>query len=328
MAEKIPAFLAPMAGYTDSVFRSICGRFGASGTTSEMISAVAITHGDKKTAAIAKISENEPPVCLQIFGHEPDIMAQAADILLSGDFPGCEYAALPRGIDINMGCPVRKITTSGDGSALMLDIPLAEKITTAVKEVCVRHGVPLSVKFRLGWNEQTIIAPEFAVAMAKSGADSLTLHCRTKEQMYAPSARREYCRSVRDALDENGFSAVSLVGNGDICSRADAEEYLALGCSAVSVGRAALGDPWIFTALSDHDSYMTPTLDDRIKLISDYVSAVVSLIGEERGVRESRSRAAYLLHGVRGGAKVRDALNHTVSLTGFIEELNRIKEYN
>lgn len=315
-----------MAGYTDSVFRKICGGFGAAFSTSEMISSVAMVHNDAKTAALSRIQKNEPPVRLQIFGHDPEIMSTAAEMLLSGSFSGCDYAHKPCGIDINMGCPVKKIVSSGDGSALMRDIPLAKRITASVKEVCVRHGVPLSVKFRLGWNDSEINAPLFALAMAESGADILTLHCRTREQMYAPSARSEYCRTVRDVLDENGFSSVELIGNGDISSAEDARRYISLGCSSVSVGRAALYDPWVFKAITSPESYSPPTLNERIALISDYVTDVVALIGEERGVLESRSRAAYLLHGIRGGAKVRDALNHATTLDSFIEELYKIRK--
>lgn len=324
--DPILASLAPMAGYTDSTFRSICGRLGASSTTSEMISAVALTRNDEKTAALAEITEDEPPVFLQIFGHDPSIMAQAAEILLSGSYKNCSYASPPAGIDINMGCPVRKIVSSGDGSALTRDIPLASAITASVKEVCAAHSRPLSVKFRLGWDEDSINAAEFAVAMAKSGADIITLHCRTKAQMYSPSARPDYCREVRQALDGEGFSSVALIGNGDIDSRKSAENYLSLGCSGISVGRAALGDPWLFSALAHPDTFVPPTLDARIALMLEYLETVVGKIGEVRGVRESRSRAAYLLHGIRGGAKVRDALNHAETVSEFAAELNKINE--
>ena len=326
MTAPIYADLAPMAGYSDTTFRAICSSLGASCATSEMISAVALTYKDTKTAALAEITENDPPVFLQIFGHDPAVMAEAAEILLSGGYDGCRYAHSPAGIDINMGCPVRKIVTSGDGSALMRDMTLASSIAASVKRVCEAHGVPLSVKFRLGWDERSLIAPEFALAMAQSGADRITLHCRTKEQMYAPSARPEYCSAVRDTLDSHGFSSVPLIGNGDIDSREAAERYLSLGCSGISVGRAALSDPWIFSALAHPDTHVPPTLDDRIALITDYVTSVAGRLGEVRGIRESRSRAAYLLHGVRGGAKVRDALNHAETLASFIEELNKIRE--
>lgn len=322
----ICANLAPMAGYTDTTFRSICASFGASSATSEMISAVALTYKDEKTAALAEITESDPPVFLQIFGHDPAVMAEAAEILLSGGYTGCHYAHAPAGIDINMGCPVRKIVSSGDGSALMRNIPLAAQVASSVGRVCKAHGVPLSVKFRLGWDESTVNTAEFALAMAESGADVLTLHCRTKEQMYSPSARPEYCAEVRETLDSHGYASVSLIGNGDIDSRESAEKYLSLGCTGISVGRAALGNPWLFDALAHPDTFAPPTLDDRVALIADYVTSVAGRLGEVRGIRESRSRAAYLLHGVRGGAKVRDALNHALTLDTFIEELCKIRE--
>lgn len=317
---KITAALAPMAGYTDTVFRAICSRFGASSSTSEMISSIAMVHNDAKTAALAEIGEDESPVFLQIFGHDPATMAEAARRLLSGSFDNCKYAAPPAGIDINMGCPVRKIVTSGDGSALMRDVGLASRIAAEVKNVCVRFGVPLSVKFRLGWDEGSINAADFACAMAKSGADAITLHCRTKEQLYAPSARPLYCRAVRDALDAAGFCSIPLYGNGDVCSREAAQAYLKNGCAGVSIGRAALSDPWLFSSLSRGED-AAPTIDGRIALISEYVTSVAERLGEARGVRESRSRAAYLLHGVRGSARVRGALNHETTLSGFLAVL-------
>ena len=159
--------LAPMAGYTDSAFRRIAGEMGADYAVSEMISAVALVMKDEKTASLAKIGEGEPPVVLQIFGHDPDTMAEAAEILLSGRYPGCSYAAPPAGIDINMGCPVKKIVSNGDGSALMLDPDRAARIVSRVKEVCARRSVPLSVKFRMGYDSLT--APEFARAVADAG---------------------------------------------------------------------------------------------------------------------------------------------------------------
>lgn len=324
MSSTVKASLAPMAGYSDSVFRGICARFGAVSATSEMISSVAMTHNDIKTAALAEISPEDPPVILQIFGHDPETMARAADILLSGSFLNCSYAAKPQGIDINMGCPVKKIVSSGDGSALMLDPDLSMKIVSSVKNICQKYSVPLSVKFRLGWDDKSVCAPDFAVAVAKAGADSITLHCRTKEQMYAPAANPDYCRTVREALDSEGFYNVSLTGNGDIASTNDAEKYVSLGCSGVAVGRAALGNPWIFSSLTKGVD-IDPSLDERISLIREYVEKVSAKIGEARGVRESRSRAAYLLHGIRGGAKVRDALNHAETLSDFVAELYKIK---
>jgi len=317
----IKASLAPMAGFTDTVFRRICARFGAVSAVSEMISAVALTRNDRKTAELARIDEGEAPTFLQIFGHDPKIMAEAAEILLSGSFSGCSYASPPAGIDINMGCPVKKIVTSGDGSSLMRDPELAARITSSVAEVCARHGVPLSVKFRSGWDSSSVIAPEFAVKMADAGADILTVHCRTREQMYAPFANPEIACKTALALGGRG---VTLIGNGDVDSVESARTYIDGGCCGVSIGRAALGNPWLFRELLDPDSFTPPTIEEIRELIIEFVEDVVKVRGEEAGIRESRGRAAHFLRGMRGCAKMRDDLNHAVTLSEFTKILERL----
>ena len=322
---KAKASLAPMAGYTDSPFRRICGECGAEYAVSEMISAAALHMRDRKTAELAKIGEGEPPVILQIFGHDPRIMAEAAELLLTGSYPGCSYAAAPAGIDINMGCPVKKIVTGGDGCALMLDLPMAERIAAEVREVCVRHGVPLSVKFRLGWDSLT--APEFACAMARAGADRITLHCRTREQMYRPYADLDAAAAVSRALAESAdCSARStrpvLVGNGDVDSPEAARRYLDSGCDEVAVGRAALGYPWIFRRLKDPDGFVPPDWDEIRAAMLRLTEEAVREKGELRGIRESRGRAAYFVRGMRGAASLRDKLNRAGTFSEFAALLN------
>ena len=313
--------LAPMAGYTDSVFRRICGEMGADYAVSEMISAAALVMRDRKTAELAKIGEGEPPVVLQIFGHDPALMAEAAEILLSGDYPGCSYAAPPAGIDINMGCPVHKIVSNGDGSALMLDPALAARITAAVKEVCVRRGVPLSVKFRKGWDSLT--APEFAAAVVSAGADRITLHCRTKEQMYMPSADPSAAGAVFRAVEGEIVSGrLAFCGNGDVDSPETAARYLREGCTEAAVGRAALGNPWLFRQLKDPAGFTPPGKDEIRALVIRMVEDVVREKGEVRGVRESRSRAAYFIRGLRGSASLRDSLNRADTLADFVRLLD------
>lgn len=315
----IKASLAPMAGYTDSVFRKMCCSYGASYTVSEMISSVALVMNDRKTAELARISDGECAVVLQIFGHDPQIMARSAEILLSGAYNGCDYSAPPAGIDINMGCPVRKIVTSGDGSDLMRDVALSSRICYAVRNVCEKFGVPLSVKFRLGFDARSMNAAEFAGAMINSGADRITIHTRTREQMYAPSADPDYIKNIVDFLAQSGIERqkFTLVGNGDVTSYEAARRYIESGCDEVAVGRAALGDPWIFSELSSPETYSPPTLGDRISAVRTLVSEIVRLRGEERGILESRSRAAYFIRGMRGAATVRERLNHAVTLTEF-----------
>ncbi|MBQ8185981.1 MAG: tRNA-dihydrouridine synthase [Clostridia bacterium] len=319
---NIISSLAPMAGYTDAAFRRICSEFGADYAVSEMISSMAMVMGDRKTADLAKIHPGEAPVVLQIFGHDPDVMAKSADMLLSGDYHGCSYAAKPAGIDINMGCPVKKIVSNGEGSALMKNTDLACRIISAVAEVCAKYSVPLSVKHRLGWDSTSINAADFAYAAARAGASKITLHTRTREQMYAPSADPSVCREVSARLRELG---VPLVGNGDIETLDDAEAYLDFGCSEVSVGRAALGNPWIFRQLKEPDTFTPPSLDEVIDLVIRFVTELVAEKGEAVGIRESRGRAAYFIHGMRGSAKIRDRLNHSNTLDEFVSVLNEIK---
>ena len=185
-----------MAGYTDVSFRRICASFGADYVVSEMISAAAITMGDRKTASLASISEGEAPVVLQIFGHDPEMMAKAAGMLLSGNYHGCSYAAPPAGIDINMGCPAPKIVKNGDGCALMRNELLAGKITESVVNAV---SVPVSVKFRAGWDDEHINAVSFSKTMENSGASAVIVHGRTKEQFYSGKTDYSVIKSVKDA---------------------------------------------------------------------------------------------------------------------------------
>lgn len=325
MNNSIISSLAPMAGYTDYPMRKIAAQFGADYVVSEMISSVAMCMGDRKTAVLAKIGEDEAPVILQLFGHDPAMMAEAARKLLTGDYAGCSYAAPPAGIDINMGCPVKKIVTSGDGSSLMRTPDTARAVVSATAEVCHKYNVPLSVKIRAGWDSHSINCAEFAADMAEAGADKITLHCRTREQMYMPSADPTHAEATVRALSKLEKD-VPLVGNGDIETRADAERYLALGCREVAVGRAALGNPWIFRELSSPETFVPPTIEEIKELAISLVEAVVREHGEIVGVRESRSRAAYFIKGMRGAARVRERLNHAETLAEFVRTLETIGE--
>ena len=329
---KITASLAPMAGYTDAPFRRICSKMGAAYTTSEMISSVAMVNNDRKTAALARIEDGEAPCVLQIFGHDPHIMAKAADILLSGSFSERYYAAPPAGIDINMGCPVKKIFSSGDGSAMMKNPELAADVVCSVAEVCEKYRVPLSVKMRLGVDAEHINAPELAERVIRAGAKKITLHTRTREQMYAPSASPSSCMKVKNAIDKIYCGAnctadckAVLVGNGDIETPDDAEKYLSFGCDEVAVGRGALGFPWIFKALSDPENFTPPSTEEIIALAVEFVEDVVHLKGEDVGIKESRGRAAHFIKGMRGSARVRDSLNHAVTLSEFTRILRTIE---
>lgn len=312
-----------MAGYSDSAMRRVAHEMGAAYSVSEMISAAAICHGDRKTAALAKISDGEGPVILQLFGHKPDEMAMAAEVLLSGEYPGCSYSARPAGIDINMGCPVKKIVSSGDGSALMKNSELAASIAAATRNVCEKYGVPLSVKIRAGWDKMDINCAEFARKLAENGVERITVHCRTREMMYMPSADPGYAKMVVEAVSTLSPKP-KVVGNGDIESVEDAQKYLSLGCDEVAIGRAAIGNPWIFRALTSPEAFTPPTIDEVKTLAIRLVNDAVSVYGELAGIRNSRSRAAYFIKGMRGAAEARNALNHAETLSEFVGIIENI----
>lgn len=300
-----------MAGFTDMPFRELCTRYGAAYTETEMVSAAAVCYEDAKTADLCRISDTEAPCALQIFGHDPEIMREAAERLLSS-YKGKKA---PCAIDVNMGCPVRKIVTSGDGSALMRTPELAERITTALSDVTRKYKTELWVKIRAGWDANSINAPEFAQRMASAGAVRITVHGRTREMMYAPSSDNGVIRAVRAVLPDN----VTVIGNGDIASLDDARRMIdETGCDGVAVGRAALGEPWIFSSLSTGDaSASEKSTAERIEIALELIREVIRLRGEKNGIRESRGRAAHFIRSLPGAAAVRDRLNHAETYSEF-----------
>lgn len=311
--------LAPMAGFTDAPFRRICHACGCAESTSEMISAAALHYKDKKTARLAQISENEGDVWLQIFGHDPAMMAQGAEILIETQRntpPGARLC----GIDINMGCPVHKIVGNGDGSALMLNPNLAEKVTRAVAQVCHKNGLPLSVKIRAGFDRTCMNAPDFACRMADAGADRIALHCRTRAELYTPGIHPEILAAAARALSVR-YPDVQLVGNGDVATVQDALAMLALGADGVMIGRGALGNPWIFRQITDAHAGREPYQPTRAEICRTAIALVheiVAMRGERGGIRESRGRAAHFITGMPGAAAIRDRLNHCETEAEFV----------
>ena len=246
--------LAPMAGVTDFAFRHVCARLGAALTVTEMVSAKALVYRDEKTASLLHSMEGDRPFAAQIFGHEPGVMAEAACLAL--EISGADI------LDINMGCPVGKVIKSGDGSALMKDPDLAGRIVEAV--VSAVH-VPVTVKFRKGFDGGSVNAPEFAVVCREAGASALTVHGRTRAQMYAGRADWDIIREVKKAVD------IPVLANGDVFSAEDASHILRYtGCDGVMIGRGAFGNPWIFeqanALLEGKETPPLPPLAERIDL--------------------------------------------------------------
>lgn len=301
--------LAPMAGVTDYAFRRICRRMGAEYTVSEMISAKALVYEQRsrnpaaRSAPLAAIRAGEQGHALQLFGSDPDFMAEAARLLESGSYLGAQAEEAPAAIDINMGCPVPKVAGNGEGSALMRDPERAAAIVRAVVDAV---SLPVTVKIRSGWDENSINAPEFARRMADAGAAAICIHARTRKQMYAPSADYHVIAAVKAAVD------IPVIGNGDIASAADLRRMAEIsGCDGYMIGRWAQGNPWLFaelTAALEGREYTPPTPEERVAVAAEHLRLLVADKGEAIGVREARKHMAWYIHSRPGSAAARAAI--------------------
>ena len=290
-------FLGPMAGYTDFAMRTVCREMGAEGLVTEMVSAKAVVFGDRKTSPLARVSAEECPCAVQLFGHEPEVLAEAARIVAAGVGGG----VAPTMIDLNMGCPVHKIVSGGDGSALMRDPALAERIVRAVRDAV---KIPVTVKIRLGWDDARRNAPEVARAAESGGADAVFVHGRTRTQFYAGTA--DY-RGIGEVV-----RAVSLpvIGNGDV---RDAEGGARLlresGCAGIMVGRGAVGNPFLFRTLaallSGQPLPPPPTAAEKYAVAKRQLTLAAKEKGESVAVLEARKHLGEYLRGIRGGSAAR-----------------------
>jgi len=301
--------LSPMAGYTDRAMRVLCRRLGAAYAVTEMVSAAALCYGDEKTAALAALTADEGPTAVQLFGHDPAEMRRAAAMVAAGRLPGGVVSCAPAAIDLNMGCPVKKIVSGGDGSALLRDVPLCARLTAAAAEGAAAYGVPVTVKLRAGWDEGSINAPEAAAAVAAAGATAVCVHARTRAQMYAPGADWSVIARVREAVPP----AIPVIGNGDVTDAASWRRMIAeTGCDGVAVGRAAMGNPWVFSEIAAAASgapFTPPDADARRACAWELACAVVAAHGEAAGVRLCRGRICHFLTGMRGAAQLRARLH-------------------
>lgn len=284
-----------MAGYTDVVFRALCTSFGCDLCCTEMISAKGLTFGNAKTAQYLEVGADETRIAVQLFGHEPDRMAEAVNIV--SDHLGPRLSC----IDINMGCPAQKIVSNGDGSALMRKPKLAGQITEAVKKA---SPVPVTVKFRKGWDDDTCVS--FAKVLESSGADALCLHPRTRIQQYRGAADRSAIGRVKAAV------RIPVIGNGDITNGESAVSMMReTGCDGVMVGRAALGHPWIFREIKAAIAgtpYTEPTLPERLEVAILHAERIEAQKGPH-GLVELRKHLPRYLYGIRGSAALRARLN-------------------
>jgi len=318
--------LAPMAGFTDAPMRALCRRLGADYTVTEMVSAAALCFSDRKTAPLAALYDADSPAAVQLFGHDPAQMESAAAMIASGEYTGCITERPPVAIDLNMGCPVRKIVTSGDGSALMKTPALCGDLVRAAVRGAAPYDIPVTVKIRAGWDASSKNAVEIALRCVDAGAAAVCVHGRTREQMYAPSADWSVIAAVRDALP----SEIPVIGNGDITSADDYRRMKAqTGCDGVAVGRETLGNPWIFAEIKADVlglPFIPPTEDERRRTAVELAHAVVQRaqslgIPAETAVRECRGRCAHFIRSMRGAAAMRAAINQSSTLAELEESL-------
>ena len=285
------AGLAPMAGVADRAMREICREYGAAFTVGELTSSRGVTLGDKKSAELLSCSGAERPFASQLFGSDPQIMAQAAKkaLLFSPDF-----------IDINMGCPAPKVAGNGGGSALMREPELAAQIVRAVVNAV---NVPVTVKMRTGYDNENINAPELAKICEDAGAAAITVHGRTRPQMYAPGVDYKTIERVRRSV------SVPVIGNGDVTDGKSAKYmYEATGCDFVSVGRAAEGNPFVFAEINaflSGESYTPPTLEQRFTVMMRQIRLMMEYKDPHIALLESRKHTAWYMRGLEGAAALR-----------------------
>ncbi len=287
--------LAPMAGVTDKAFRMIVKPFGPGLMYTEMVSGKGLFYNSKKTAGLLETDGIEKPVATQIFGHEPQVLAAISSKSLES---GAEL------IDINMGCPAPKITGNGDGSALSRDPILAGEIVAAVTEVV---DVPVTVKIRKGWDEDSVNAVEMAKIAEQNGAAAITVHGRTRQQFYSGEADLDIIKAVKEAV------SIPVIGNGDIVDEESALHMLQYtGCDGIMIGRGAQGNPWIFGQiihfLKTGEKLPPPTLEERAEKMLEHLELLVAYKGEYRGIQEARKHMAWYIKGKPGGAKLRELI--------------------
>lgn len=304
---KSHAVLAPMAGVSDRAYRELCVRFGAAYCVSEMVSSKALSFNSKKSEELMEISDLERPCGIQIFGDDPKCMADAAKHALENK---------PDIIDINMGCPAPKISSNGSGSALMKNPRLCGEIVKAVTAVT---DIPVTVKIRKGWDDDSVNAVEVAKICESAGAAAITVHGRTRQQYYKPPVDYDIIRAVRESV------SVPVIANGDIDSAERVKEVMDItGCDLVMIGRATLGNPWIFSQINAYlenpnVKIHTPDLEERLGVMIEHIGKMVEYKGEHMAMLQARKLVVGYFKGMKGAAALRNEAGKIKTLEDLYE---------
>ena len=306
------AALAPMASVADRAYRIMAKEYGACYVVGEMASCKGLCYNDRKTAELLSVTPGERPMAVQLFGNEPEFVKGAVEIA---------ERFQPDIIDINSGCPMPKIVSGGAGSALMKTPELFGDVVRAAVEAA---HVPVTVKIRAGWDENSINAVEIAKIAEQSGAAAVAVHGRTKTQLYAGKADWDVIRAVKQSV------SIPVIGNGDVKCVQDAVRMVnETGCDMVMIGRGALGNPWIFREINGYFSsglriMPPPTLAERIVVIKKHMDALCAAKGEGRGMREARKHVAWYMHGLRGAAEFRRMAGELETLSDLDKLLEKV----
>lgn len=304
---KSHAVLAPMAGVSDRAYRELCVRFGAAYCVSEMVSSKALSFNSKKSEELMEISDLERPCGIQIFGDDPKCMADAAKHALENK---------PDIIDINMGCPAPKISSNGSGSALMKNPRLCGEIVKAVTAVT---DIPVTVKIRKGWDDDSVNAVEVAKICESAGAAAITVHGRTRQQYYKPPVDYGIIKAVRESV------SIPVIANGDIDSAEKAKEVMDItGCDLVMIGRATLGNPWIFSQINAYlenpnVKIHTPDLEERLGVMIEHIGKMVEYKGEHMAMLQARKLVVGYFKGMKGAAALRNEAGKIKTLDDLYE---------
>lgn len=299
--------LAPMAGITDLPFRILCKEQGAGLSTTEMISSKAIFYNDEKTKKLMDTQNEQKPISIQLFGSDLEALEYSSKYV-------SKYADI---IDINMGCPAPKVVKNGDGSKLLLNLDLAEKI---VQTVVKASGKPVTVKFRKGWNSQNIVAVEAAKIFENAGASALIIHGRTRADFYSGKVDLDIIKQVKEAVK------IPVIGNGDITDEISAKEMFEYtGVDAIAIGRASFGNPWIFKQITHYlktgEKLNEPTLEEKLDMIKRHLKMEIDKKGEYTGIREMRKQLSWYIKNLKDSSQMRQKINTLETKQEIIDEL-------